>query len=264
MGSGDAALIEAPGCPGLVIDGGTRTPYFDCGTSIVIPFLNWSGVSRLNGAVATHPQSDHIGGLVSVIGEIPTSRLLSNVAEFDSALFLDLKHRARDRHTVFTRADRAGQSLKLGCTTITFLNRPQPSMPRASSSQEVNNASVVFRLDYGKISFLFTGDVERDGEDEILASGLPMAATVLKVAHHGGKNATTARFLDAVRPKIAVISADYPARRGALPHSDVLRRLHASGAQVFWTGRDGAITVSCDGEHVTRVLTGRHAVRHPQ
>lgn len=257
VGFGDAAFIQPPGFPGVVVDGGMRAPYFDCGTSIVLPFLNWSGVRTLDGAVGTHPQSDHIGGLISVLGQISTRRLFLNVTEFDHALFLDLVRQAREHHTVLEHADRAGQSVRFQRATITFLNRPQHSLPRTSSSREVNNASVVFRMDYGKVSFLFTGDLEREGEEEILASRMPVAATVLKVAHHGGKNSTSSRFLDAVRPKIVVISADYPSRRSVLPHPHVLQRLRACGARVFWTGRDGAITISSDGESVTHVATGR-------
>jgi len=111
-------------------------------------------------------------------------------------------------------------------------------------------------LDFGKTSFLFTGDIEKGGEEELLARGAPLAATVLKVGHHGSRNATSEPFLDAVNPKVAVISTE---RRSAaaLPHDTVLQRLQSRGIKVLWTGRDGAVTVETDGERLTKITAGR-------
>jgi len=106
------------------------------------------------------------------------------------------------------------------------------------------------------VAFLFTGDLEKDGEQELVDSGVGLQATVLKVAHHGSKNSTTDEFLDAVRPRIAIISADDPPKRN-VPNPAVLNRLRSRGIAIFWTGRDGAVTISSDGESITRVVCGR-------
>jgi len=110
-------------------------------------------------------------------------------------------------------------------------------------------------VEYGKVSFLFTGDLEREGEDELLAARASLASTVLKVGHHGGKNATTRAFLEAVRPKVAVISCDGPIFR-SFPSQQVLERLESAGCQTFITGRDGAVTIRTDGKSL-RCQTGR-------
>jgi len=117
---------------------------------------------------------------------------------------------------------------------------------------------VVCRLEFGTVSLLLTGDLEREGEEELLAARMPLESTVLRVGHHGSKTATSERFLDAVRPSVAVISAEYPALR-RLPNTGVLQRLRSRSIEVLWTGRDGAVTIETDGKKITRISTGKIA-----
>ena len=121
--------------------------------------------------------------------------------------------------------------------------------------RNINNASVVCRLDFGAKSFLFTGDLEREGEDELLEAGVPLKASVLKIGHHGGKTSTSRRFLEAVRPEVAVILNEYPAARGS-PNREVMARLESAGICILWTGRDGAVIVETDGKTLS-INTGR-------
>jgi len=138
---------------------------------------------------------------------------------------------------------------------MTFLNKRGGEIRKNSLATDVNNASVVCRLDYGDVSFLFTGDLAEEGEDELLSSGIPLRASVLKVGHHGCKRSTAKRFLNAVRPGVAVISCDV-SPRGTCPHAAVIADLESVGARIYWTGRDGAITVETDGKQLT-VKTGK-------
>lgn len=99
--------------------------------------------------------------------------------------------------------------------------------------------------------------MEKEGERELINSGAVLKSTVLKVPHHGGKtSATSARLLSMVIPKIAVLYADYPPR-GGLPNLDVLNRLKDEGAELFWTDRDGSITIETDGINLLEVITGK-------
>jgi competence protein ComEC len=140
--------------------------------------------------------------------------------------------------------------VRIGEATVRFLNPPGGEIRNGQFFRNLNNASVVCRLEFGSISFLFTGDIEHEAEEELLAAGMPLQASVLKVAHHGCKHSTSTPFLEAVRPRIAVISCDdYPGR--ACPASEVRRRLRAMGAEILWTGRDGAVTMLTDGERLT-------------
>jgi competence protein ComEC len=111
----------------------------------------------------------------------------------------------------------------------------------------LNDASVVCKVTFGNVSVLFTGDLEEAGDRELLASGLPLQADVLKASHHGGKGTSSHEFLRAVRPKAVVLSAPYPGRNN-LPHPSTLQRFSEIGADVYWTGRDGAVLFSSDGK----------------
>ncbi|MEW6138650.1 MAG: DNA internalization-related competence protein ComEC/Rec2 [Thermodesulfobacteriota bacterium] len=254
VGAGDAAFIQPPHACGILVDGGTRTPYFDAGASIIMPFFRWGGIRALDSVIATHPQSDHVGGLVTVLSQVPARELWYNGGQIDHPLFDSVLVEARNKGAELKVADRRSRSIGIGGSSLTFVNQPCPPSLHNLSSRDVNNTSVVFRLDHGNVSFLFTGDLEKEGEDELLMSGIPLEATVLKAGHHGGKNSTSDRFLDAIRPRIVILSAEYPARHS--PHVSVLQRLRARGIMVLWTGRDGAVTIATDGETITDVRAG--------
>ncbi len=258
VGKGDAAFVQAPGSRGLLVDGGNKTEQFDSGASILVPFLKWGGTRSLDGILISHPEMDHMGGLLTVLREIPPAKVWWNPVSVTSPHFTEIMNKARESNIPVLSADKTCGSLKLGAVSINFLNGQAPK-GREAAHRDLNNASVIMRIDYGAVSFLFTGDLEREGEEELLASRLPLQATVLKVAHHGGKNSTTQRFLEKVKPRIAVISAQYPST-GGLPAQQTLERLQSEGTSIFWTGRDGAVTIETDGQKITKVRTGRGAV----
>ena len=255
VGKGDAARIRAPGSKGLLIDGGLTNEYFDSGRSIVAPFLQWKGNRSLDGILMSHPETDHMGGLLNVIDRVPPSRLWWNPINVRSGHLDAIFAAARARRSQILPADRNQAPVHLGGTTLRFLNRSFPRTEGEFSHRDLNNGSVVCRVEYGEVSFLFTGDLEQQGEQELLAEGVPLAATVLKVGHHGGITSSTREFLEAVRPKVAIISCEGPTSH-SFPRRQVLERLESAGAQVFITGRDGAITIRTDGKDL-KVWTGR-------
>jgi competence protein ComEC len=112
-----------------------------------------------------------------------------------------------------------------------------------------NNASIVMRLRFGRTTFLLTGDAERPEEDEMLAFGEDVNCDVLKVGHHGSHTSTSPEFLEAARPRIAIISVGKRNLYGH-PSQDVIDRLRAGGAKVFRTDQEGAITCRSDGATV--------------
>ncbi|MFH1114497.1 MAG: DNA internalization-related competence protein ComEC/Rec2 [Pseudomonadota bacterium] len=256
VGQADSAFVRAPGSNGIIIDGGVRNRYFDAGQSILIPFLGWSHVRSLDGIVVTHPEADHMGGVLSVLNTIPSKRLWLNVVEISAPIHEELVHTARTLGIPIEHADRSCFPVKLGRSTLVFLNAARRGITGEASSNAVNNASVVCRLAYGNVSFLFVGDLMKEGEEEILASGVKLDATVLKVGHHGSRTSSTERFIDRVRPAVAVVSAGYPAQRN-LPSRSVMERLESRGAKVYWTGRDGAVSIRTDGKDTLQVDTGR-------
>jgi competence protein ComEC len=255
VGKADAIFLQPGGTNGVLIDGGLANQYFDSGRGILIPFLQWSGIRSLDGMVMTHPDMDHMGGLLVTMSQIPATRFWWNPVEVQSAYLDKILAAAAKAHAAINPGDRTREPLKLGSSTLRFLNRSQPVAVDNRQHRNVNNASVVCRLECRAVSFLFTGDLEREGEDELLAAGVPLAASVLKIGHHGGKNSTSRQFLEAVHPEVAVIPADYPVTRGS-PSRETLARLESAGVRIFWTGRDGAVIIETDGKNLS-IKTGR-------
>jgi len=193
---------------------------------------------------------------LAVMSQVPAMTFWWNPVGMRSAHLDKIMAAAAASRTAILPADRTCRPVKFGSATLRFLN-PAPSVePASQSHRSLNNCSVVCRFECRAISFLFTGDLEREGEDELLATGIPLVASVLKVGHHGGKNATSMRFLEAVRPEVAVITTEYPRTRGS-PSQEVVDRLESAGVRVFWTGRDGAVIMKTDGSNLS-IKTGRN------
>lgn len=245
VGRADAALIRPPAGPALLVDGGSRTDYYDAGQSVLIPFLHREGIRSLGGAVITHPQMDHMGGLLVVLERFSSDRLWLNQIPVRSPFRDRILSVARARGAQVLPADRDQPTVGLGTVKLHFLNPRGAISGSPISSKEVNNSSVIFRLDHGEVSFLFTGDLEREGEEELVRSGVSLRSTVLKVAHHGCGTSSTMRFLRAVQPRVAIISCT-DRRNDPCPADAVLARLGALGTRIFWTGRDGAVIMESD------------------
>jgi competence protein ComEC len=255
VGRGDAAFIRSPGSAGLLIDGGVKNEYFDCGRSILLPFLRWNGSRTLDGMIISHPEMDHMGGLLTTLGRVPPLTVWWNPVTVHSQHLDALFAAAGQRRGRIAAADRTQSTVPFGTATIRFLNPARSPDNAEARHTSFNNASVVCRIEHGEVSFLFTGDLESEGEQELLASGLPLAASVLKVGHHGSRTSTSRAFLEAVRPRIAVISCEGPIFRSH-PHRSVLERLESAGAAVYITGRDGAVILTSDGRDL-QVKLGR-------
>ena len=259
VGNGDAAYVRPPGATGFLVDTGPRTPYFDCGQSIIVPFLLWQAVSRLDAIMISHPDADHIGGTPTTISNFKPKYLFMNDPHNSNRIVTELQAIADKREIPVNPANSSTKKFSIGPVSINFLH-PQ-SIRNHSSKHKTNDESVVTNVVYKNFSILFTGDLEEQGETEILGPQVKLASTVLKVPHHGGKtSATSKEILSEIRPKIAVISADYPAQQG-LAAQEVIDRLNATGAKVFWTGRDGAITIETDGLKHVDVITGKNNLR---
>jgi len=239
VGQGDAVLVELPEGPRLLVDGGPGgTRRFDVGERVLAPFLWNRGAARLDVVALTHQDGDHAGGLAAVlrhfaVGEFwETGRSGPGSADLERAL-----GSARPARRVLG----VGQRVWLGGAVITVLN-PAPDGGPASA----NDDSLVLRLDWRGVSLLLTGDLGPGGEARLLQRGGRLRILALKVAHHGSRFSSSAAFLDAARPDLAIISvgARNPFRH---PSAETLARLESAGARVYRTDRDGAVILETDG-----------------
>ena len=251
VGQGDAALVSFPNGRHMLVDGGERTMSNDCGRRILCPYFLRAGVRRLDVVVLTHADNDHVGGLPAVLETMPVDLVLEPGAEHLSATYLRFLSLAGHSNHSYRRV-RAGDRLLIDDRVAVRVLHPTGTFvaPDGNAPYGLNNGSVVLRLEYGRISLLLTGDIEREAEESLVNAGLLEPVTCLKVPHHGSISSSTEPFLRATRPGLAVFSVGRENRFGH-PHDDVLGRYERMGISVFRTDRDGAVLLETDGRGLT-------------
>lgn len=260
VGQGDAAWIQMPDGKTMLIDGGSAYGDFDIGRLVVAPYLWNTGHWRIDTLVATHPQLDHMGGLSYIARKFRVGEVWTNGRGKD-ALFYD-----RFKKVVLAKAiperQIVGHGLPLfqqGALQILPLHPVPPPDALSDSSNRVsagrsaasdNNQSLVIRIQYGQDVILFTGDIERLAQRELLRWGNRLQATVLKVPHHGSRTSIDPDFLSQVNPSVAVISVggNNPYRH---PSPETIAAYGALGARIYRTDRDGAVLLQTDGRQRT-------------
>ena len=248
VGQGDAILILAPDGKTALIDGGESG-------SGALAYLKAHGIKKVDLMVATHPHTDHIGGLVDVLEALPVDQVVTNGQPHTTRTFerfLDAIATERATYTEVTRGD----SLRLGNLTFEVLHPTQPS------GEDLNAQSIVLRLVYGQIGFLFTGDASREGEASMLAAQETVQAQILKVGHHGSRSASSLAFLAASHPEVAIYSAGAGNSYGH-PHPETLAALAEVGATTYSTDVNGTVIVTSNGAEYALTTTGDAAPRAP-
>jgi competence protein ComEC len=262
VGQGDAALIRFPRGSTMLIDAGGdfdfaqadedkeaietqyRDPSFSTGEMVVSRFLWANKISRVDYALATHAHTDHIAGFRDVIKNFPLGQMILARAPADNDSYNRLAETIIQRR-VLSAAVSAGDSFEIEGVKIEVL---WPRNPQGIEGDSGNDDSIVVRLNYGSVSMLLAGDIERAAEDQIVRSA-DLRADILKVPHHGSISSSTEAFIDAVRPRYAVISVGERSRFGH-PHKMVVDRYVARGIRLLQTGRDGCVTVETDGSSI--------------
>jgi competence protein ComEC len=233
VGQGDSILIHSAQGTSVLIDGG-----YDNG--LALAYLQAQGVTRLDAVFASHPHADHIGGLVSIMNTIPTLSVWTSGASHTTATFERFLDVIEAKQIPYFETN-SGDHILIGDLQFDVLYARR-------QASDLNNTSLVLRLNTGEISFLFTGDAEAPVEQELIQTIAPelFQSTVLKVGHHGSASSSTANFLAAVQPRIAIYSAGQSNSYGH-PHRRTLENLQAVAATIYGTDRDGTIVVSTDG-----------------
>ena len=247
VGQGDAAFVRFPDGRTMVVDGGERSEYFDHGEQVLLPFLRYMGVRRVDVVVASHPHNDHIGGLVALLEQMEVGHFLDSGQVYGSWTARRLRELIAERGVRYHRVA-AGDSLAgLGGVSALVLH-PTADFVDADGNAPLgpNNGSVAFSLQHGAVRVLFTGDLERETDPAILAWGSRLQAQLLKVAHHGSRTSSQPLFVEAVAPAVAVMSLG-EGNKFKHPAPEVVARYAARGARVLRTDHTGAVQVRIDG-----------------
>jgi competence protein ComEC len=233
VNQGDSALIQNSDGYSILIDGGKVAA-----GPTVLAYLRNNGVYVLDAIVASHADSDHIGGLISVLDatDITVNSVIYNGYPGDTQTWSDFVVAVANEGLSLTTAQFPGE-LHWGTTTAYILNPPSGLV-----NPETNDASLVLLLDHYDIDTLFTGDIDSTVESEIIARGTPIAADILKVPHHGSNYSSSEEFLYAVRPLDSIISVGLNSY--GHPGADTLGRLQAIGSKIWRTDRNGTIVVT--------------------
>jgi competence protein ComEC len=240
VGQGDATFIETPDGAQMLIDGGEGERVLRELAEYMPPFDR-----SIDVILATHPDADHIGGLIAVMQRYEVSHVIGPGVSNDTSTYTAFRNAVAASGAVHTVA-RRGMRVQLNDRAHFFIHFPD----RDLTSVDTNATSIIGRLVYGESSFLFTGDAP-DAIERTLAmtDQRTLAADVLKVGHHGSDTSTTDIFLAAVTPQYAVISAGADNRHGH-PHKEVLEQLADFNIQTLGTYKDGAVVFESDGETV--------------
>jgi competence protein ComEC len=245
VGQGDAAVVEGPGNFVAVIDGGgSYDETFDTGARVVEPFLRARGIGHVDLVVLSHPHPDHLTGLFRVLARFPVGALWTSGDDGRNPRYAALLALARARR-VATPLPRVSENRGLALQPLGPWLGDAIGPPPGTS---VNDASLVVRLAFGGRAVLFPGDVEGDGEAELVgraAGGLPVEADVLKVPHHGSRTSSSGELLDSVRPGWAIISLGRH-NRFHFPRPEVLARYRERQVHVLRTDEVGAVTLMID------------------
>ncbi|HET7006355.1 MAG TPA: DNA internalization-related competence protein ComEC/Rec2 [Candidatus Binatia bacterium] len=241
VGQGDAAVVELPGGKILVIDaGGTAVGDFDTGESIVAPYLRSRKILKIDYLLVSHARIDHYGGMRALAQDFSPNEFWSGAAKGATQRFEDLEETLERLKMV--RRELTGD---LPCRDIA----PVRLCFLFGADGNVTESPVVVRLEYGKASFLFASDIDKREELELSRKRNVLGSTVVKVPRHGSPTASSAEFIAAVRPKLAILSAGARSRAEA-KRDEVVERYRAAGAEVLRTYEDGAIILETDGETI--------------
>jgi len=238
VGQADCILLKTDGRTMLIDAGNLRQD------ALILGYLQEHGVTKLDYLVATHPHADHIGSMAAVIRAMDSiGEIIMPNRTHTTETYKDLLNAIEEKDVPMTIPS-PGDEFMFGEARVQVL------APNRASYANINDYSVVLRVEFGSKSFLFTGDADTASEREQLANGLTLKADVLKVAHHGSRDSSTQNYLNAVAPSYAVISLGAKNTYGH-PHAEAMTRLNGTNAVIYRTDLNGTIIFTTDGIEIT-------------
>ncbi len=269
VGNGSAALLEIPGGHTIMIDGGgfSDNASFDVGSRIIAPLLWQKKIRTVDLLILSHPNSDHLNGLIYLADQFNVKSLWSN----------DEPRRTRGYQKLMQICDRRGirlpafahmeQEHLIGGVRLELLYPPRDFLDRKESDhwRNPNNNSLVVKVSFDETSFLFPGDIMAIAEEELIRlAGDRLVSTVLIVPHHGSRSSSSRPFIEEVDPQVVVVSCGRNSRF-KFPHPEVLNRYRDLGAGIFRTDINGALQLTSDGQHVmVKPFVSKHSGKAPE
>lgn len=244
VGQADATLLQLSNKDetiNLLIDTG------DWNATDVVTYLHSQNIKDIDIIAVTHPHADHIGQLDKIIEEFSVTEVWMNGETATSQVFAKSLD-AIEKHDVDYYEPEVGEIFDIGPLEIIVLH------PDALTAN-TNNNSLAMRLQFGEVSFLFTGDAEQQAENAILNSGANIQAKFLHLGHHGSNTSNTPEFIQAVNPEIAIYSAGVDNSYGH-PDAEVIDRINMSNIPLYGTDTHGTIIIETDGKTYT-VMTNK-------
>ncbi|MBS4202834.1 DNA internalization-related competence protein ComEC/Rec2 [Lederbergia citrea] len=244
VGQGDSILIKLPYNRGTyLIDTGGQISFpiedwqkrknpFHVGEDIVLPLLKSKGISKLDKVILTHSDMDHMGAAQELLEEISIKEIIISKNSWQKPLMSEFITSAKQLG-IMIREEKAGTGWENKSGKFHFI------FPFGDEYKD-NNSSLVLYGVFGGMKWLFTGDVEKEGEGEMIKAYNKFHVNVLKVGHHGSKSSTRTEFLEAVTPEYAIISAGKNNRYGH-PHPEVMDALQKKKINIFQTSEEGAV-----------------------
>jgi competence protein ComEC len=259
VGHGTAGLLELPGGHCILVDGGgfADNAVFDVGARVIAPFLWRKKIRTVETLVLSHPNSDHLNGLIFIAEHFRVKDIWTNGEKRQTLGYQRLAEtiaRRKIRHLQYRDLPKRQE---INGVDFQILYPPEDFLERGKKERwrSVNNNSLVVKATYGKVSFLFTGDIMSGAEKDLTAmAGVELKSTVLMVPHHGSRSSSSSGFIDAVQPRIGIISSGWR-NRFNLPNVSVLESYRQRGVRILRTDSTGAVTCVSDGNHLN--VSGR-------
>ncbi len=248
VGQADAVHIRTPGGKHILSDAGRWSPFSNSGERILLPYFREKGITRLDAVILSHPHADHIGGMPDLIREMEIGVIYQSDYDYESLLYRTYMNLAR-QNNITVKKPYAGEMIEIDESIRLFVLGPENNGRRPSNP---NNRSLVFRLEYGSTSFLFTGDAETDQERELaLRYGEFLNTDVYKAGHHGSNTSSTELLMQFVKPEYTVASLAFR-NQFRHPGSDAVTRIQTYSEKQKFTSLSGAVRLISDGNSVSK------------